>query len=1195
MSAASFRLPVQCMVSEPDVREKLDRKGLVEVLDRMGLLDKMEVVLSLIHEYGRMSWLRYSYPEKSVSLSGLPDPLSSSPGLGLKSARLTRSDTELHRMRAVKESVAGSPQPIKSKEESPVAHEPRVSRLRSRRMRGTEVDDHRRIADSVLRRSSSEDSFWLDRSDSEHRMLAVDESGTRKLLPGEIEVHISVTEESASESPEPPSRPRVRISVEEESGEESPKPRMKPNVRISVEEESPELQRRAKGTEVRISVEEQSSSESPETLRVLPEEESDSSNGVFSFVESETTLIGLERESDQFADDERGALAGSEEELSEEVRPKRKYAAFKREETAQNRRDTLCQMELLNRIEKELYELESLAHREDVRGYAALFEFIMNLLDELKREHEQLVRRSIENGWEVWLQDRDSLTKEEFLKIQDFWLRLVNNQTLLQVRDKFVFPSDRKGISDEGFPKSVHTMHAKLLSHPIGRRQLMDLAENGNWPVYIVPIHASGEYTGIYSHAFRGSDARFAGFVRDVNTQKTRIKPGRGAPMILAVPNSLHENRVSNQLTVPKMPLLPPSPSSSDYESYPLLVDAAPSPKKSWFSGFPFKRKKQKPEIGTTQKEAAESPLAEPEVYVQKSLSPSFLDYSKALLGYGLSGQRGELRDELKNWEQEEGEHSMDPSGFADWQEFYNAARIESVLRLEHGLPSLLKSGKEERAESEEGKDVRSRQVVFGGRGFYDRVVRDDQNRHKFLIYAQLHEALADYLMKDGGTAYEPEEMEREKLAAREMIERYEEAEFREEVPVPGFDFEWRNIKSIKVDKDRNHVCFLKDFKGQELVVKLINFNREIGREAFASNFIRKAGSNVTAPKACVKLADGNEGMALRNYFEELDLKRKEKIGMFVQRLKRYRGGYIMIMEKMSGKNLFDERRNQILTKYLTSSHLRALGELSFYDLMLGNGDRLAIGLNTGNFFMRLQSPYVVGLDQAILPHEMSYFHERYVLHVKSSEDLAKRAGAKDPAMFFSEPDLNDWAVLAIDDRALSGTSQDMMPEQIITGKTAIKADQSFTSDEIHAYVNRQSQIFREIFESILSSYLKGETGCLGRYISELFQNEFNIAVPIQHFEEGFMEAVLGLLEHPEIFNIFFEEDTSLFQEEADFLMKNWMVVVSRLMGQQNREDLERLREKVGNSQAASPGRAGYKSPVFGKREKRSLSPFPGR
>ncbi|BDD03876.1 hypothetical protein [Aureibacter tunicatorum] len=146
---------------------------------------------------------------------------------------------------------------------------------------------------------------------------------------------------------------------------------------------------------------------------------------------------------------------------------------------------------------------------------------------------------------------------------------------------------------------------------------------------------------------------------------------------------------------------------------------------------------------------------------------------------------------------------------------------------------------------------------------------------------------------------------------------------------------------------NRSAVFILRDESGNELVVKFLkegSFSEDASKEAFSANFLKAFGTPSLRSQACVMLRpDDPKWERLNGQLETSPNAQKFSLefkASFAKRLP-----YILIMEKAGGKPL-----NPVKQQYGESPRfLQIAGELSFFDLLFGNHDRVISGIYAMN------------------------------------------------------------------------------------------------------------------------------------------------------------------------------------------------------------------------------------------------------
>ncbi|BDD06918.1 hypothetical protein [Aureibacter tunicatorum] len=193
---------------------------------------------------------------------------------------------------------------------------------------------------------------------------------------------------------------------------------------------------------------------------------------------------------------------------------------------------------------------------------------------------------------------------------------------------------------------------------------------------------------------------------------------------------------------------------------------------------------------------------------------------------------------------------------------------------------------------------------------------------------------------------------------------------------------------------NRSVVFFLKDEVGNELVLKFLkegSFSEDAAKEAFAANFLKAFGTPALQSQSCILLEPkAPEWVELIARLKPGDSSRKLESEYRTSLAKSL--PYILVMEKAGG-HVLDLRH----VNYGNSRiFMHNMGELSFFELLMGNHDRVLSGIYMMNIHFEDQSNLVHIIDHLLSPGGMSACLD-FALNQESSVSGESRRYGVDP------------------------------------------------------------------------------------------------------------------------------------------------------------------------------------------------------
>ncbi|BDD06113.1 hypothetical protein [Aureibacter tunicatorum] len=212
-------------------------------------------------------------------------------------------------------------------------------------------------------------------------------------------------------------------------------------------------------------------------------------------------------------------------------------------------------------------------------------------------------------------------------------------------------------------------------------------------------------------------------------------------------------------------------------------------------------------------------------------------------------------------------------------------------------------------------------------------------------------------------------------------------------------------------------VFFIKDAFGHDYVIKLCETESALEREYFGSSFIRSTGSQqVSAPDSLLLDYRSSEMDSLKT---SLSMWEEENAIKAFEALNSYKGNKVLIMEKVSGVPFHpipvEFGGSEELLEMAHSPQLAlALGEVAFYDLLLGNFDRLMGAINPHNLLVdpltRLHA-----IDSSLSVFGQKYCVDKFAPELvgEIQKDLAEFSATFRPSLRSGESSLSDdWEMI---------------------------------------------------------------------------------------------------------------------------------------------------------------------------------------
>ncbi|BDD08249.1 hypothetical protein FUAX_06810 [Fulvitalea axinellae] len=394
-----------------------------------------------------------------------------------------------------------------------------------------------------------------------------------------------------------------------------------------------------------------------------------------------------------------------------------------------------------------------------------------------------------------------------------------------------------------------------------------------------------------------------------------------------------------------------------------------------------------------------------------------------------------------------------------------------------------------------------------------------------------------------------------------------------------GLKPDLRIISDIKFPMQgmQGTVFFFRDGAGREMVAKLCEQEGALQREHFGATFIRNMHSErVGAPESELHRTGDETFTALKAALAEWT--EEENAAMAFGAMAEYKGSHLLLMEKMAGVPYYPipeefGGNRTVLDSLADENTGLALGEVAFYDLLLGNIDRIIASLNPYN--MLYQAPEagkamrINAIDSAF-----SVFGQKFGIDRFAPELVGERARRiQDFSRSFSvrsgDVDDQDWEMVEYgaphSDRQFDAKKDKDRLEELLQAST--------TDRDKHRELSRYAEnILEKMLEpavqEILTITLVGDPGNsrLARSVATQFEKVCQANVPRHLLDLGAVKGYMTLvkrLKDPEFTDKLVTMTSGGMGREASGLLRNLYQVSSPYLESASYSVLEKKVEQV--------------------------------
>ncbi|BDD09335.1 hypothetical protein FUAX_17670 [Fulvitalea axinellae] len=405
-----------------------------------------------------------------------------------------------------------------------------------------------------------------------------------------------------------------------------------------------------------------------------------------------------------------------------------------------------------------------------------------------------------------------------------------------------------------------------------------------------------------------------------------------------------------------------------------------------------------------------------------------------------------------------------------------------------------------------------------------------------------------------------PKDMQEWLSVASQFLDKFKPEAFPEPWADPprSASIDWSNPVSAEVPSLglNGQVFIVRDNRKKTCVLKLGIRALEAIKEDFASQFLRQFGTLCTAPETAVVSVHHDSMKRLKEATAHLSA--ETGLGKLHKALADCASGSVLVMEKVKG-------RHDITPCYDAPKTQRALGEMLFFDLFLGNHDRFMDVFNVGNFMFLdgkrpedSEPPFLAGLDQTLNGYGTRYFRElvgpapssvgicKTVRHTQPPDGETVAEGEKyrkhtvtkleetEATVKTDDDDENFWEILEVDRPVWHLDSEREAYKEFERNPTEY-------NDRLATISQSTVEEFGEILEYMIYCFINGLPSPLGMFLAKKISTRANSKVNAKKIDEGFVCAALELTGKISGFAEFQRWDFSGFPREGEAMVRKWI------------------------------------------------------